>query len=174
MDFDGTLSTELAMLRKQANELKEVITHGLPLTNDGKKMKCQFGTNMMIIPKGAKNVAGAKNFAKMLIQPEINGRYLKGGLGRWLPIFPELVKDAWWTDPKQDAHRPPYVELGFGGGATIPFYFTYNPAWSQVRSEHPFNIAFHDVTAGGMKSTDAVEKAYKRIEEIFTKFEIKT
>ena len=44
---------------------------------------------------------------------------------------------------------------------------------SQVRSEHPFNIAFHDIVAGGMKSTDAVEKAYKRIEEIFPKFEIK-
>src|SRR6185437_12320529 len=114
MDFDGTLSTELAMLRKQKEELKEVITHGLPLTNDGKQMKAQFGTNMMIIPKGAKNVQGAKNFAKAMIQPELNGKYLKGGLGRWLPIFPELVKDPWWTDTKQDAHRPPYVELGFG------------------------------------------------------------
>jgi multiple sugar transport system substrate-binding protein len=173
MDFDGTLSTELAMLRKQAEELKEVVTRGLPLSNDGKKLKPEFGVNSMIIPKGAKNVEGAKNFAKFLIQPEVNAKYLKGGLGRWLPLFPELVKnDPWWTDLKQDSHRPPYVEEGFGG-PVIPFYFNYNPAWSQVRSEHPFNIAFHDVTAGGMKSTDAVEKAYKRIEEIFTKFQIK-
>ncbi len=174
MDFDGTLSTELAMLRKQKEELNEVITRAPPQTNDGKQMHCEFGVNCMIIPKGAKNVEGAKNFAKFLIQPEVNGKYLKGGLGRWLPIFPELVKnDPWWTDLKQDSHRPPYVEQGFGGSATVPFYYVYNPAWAQVRSEHPFNIAFHDITAGGMKSTEAIEKAYKRIEEIFTKFQIK-
>jgi multiple sugar transport system substrate-binding protein len=170
MDFDGTLSTELAMLRKQKDELKDVITRGLPKTNDGKQMHLQFGTNMMIIPKGAKNVEGAKSFAKMLIQPEVNGKYLKGGLGRWLPIYPELAKDPWW---KEDPHRKAYIEQGFGGAATIPYYFSYNPAWSQVRSEHPFNVAFHDVTAGGVKSTDAVAKAFKRIDEIFTKFEIK-
>ena len=170
MDFDGTLSTELAMIRKQAEELKQVITHGLPLSNDGKRLKPEFGVNCMIIPKGAKNVDGAKNFAKALIQPEINAKYLKGGLGRWLPLFPELVKDDWWT--KEDPHRSVYVEEGYGG-PVIPFYYNYNPAWSLVRSEHPFNVAFHDVTAGGMKSTEAVEKAYKRIEEIFTKFQIK-
>src|SRR5579872_2986336 len=78
MDFDGTLSTELAMLRKQKEELKEVITAPPPKTNDGKQMKCQFGTNMMIIPKGAKNVEGAKTFAKQMIEPEVNAKYLKG------------------------------------------------------------------------------------------------
>src|SRR5437764_1753614 len=67
MDFDGTLSTELAMLRKQKEELKEVITRGPPMTNDGQQCECQFTANMMIIPKGAKNVDGAKNFAKFLL-----------------------------------------------------------------------------------------------------------
>jgi multiple sugar transport system substrate-binding protein len=173
MDFDGTLSTELAMLRKQKDELKEVITHGLPLTDDGKQMKCQFGTNCMIVPKGAKNVDVAKDFAKFLIQPTVNAEYLKGGLGRWLPVMPELVKnDPWWTDPEQDSHRPPYVEEGFGG-PVLPFYYIYNPAWAQVRSEHPFNVAFHDVTANGMPAKDAVDKAFKRIDEIFSKYQIK-
>ena len=116
MDFDGTLSTELAMLRKQKDEYNDVITRAPPLTNDGKPMASQFGVNSMIIPKGAKNIEVGKEFAKYLIQPEVNGKYLKGGLGRWLPIFPELVKnDPWWTDPKRDPHVPPYVEQGFGG-----------------------------------------------------------
>ena len=44
---------------------------------------------------------------------------------------------------------------------------------AQVRTEHPFNVAMHDITSGGMKSTDAVDKAFKRIDEIFTKYEIK-
>jgi hypothetical protein len=42
-----------------------------------------------------------------------------------------------------------------------------------VRSEHPFNIAIHDVITGGVKPQDAVAKAYARIEEIFSTFEIK-
>jgi ABC-type glycerol-3-phosphate transport system substrate-binding protein len=127
----------------------------------------------MMIPKGAKNIAGAKEMAKYAIQPEINGKYLKGGLGRWLPVFPEEVKDPWWTDPKLDPHRPPYVKQAFGGAPLVPYFYVYNPAWSQVRTEHPFNIAIHDVTSGGMKSTDAVAKAFKRIDEIFAKYEIK-
>ena len=172
MDFDGTLSTELAMLRKQKDEYNDVITHAQPNHNDGKQMATIFTPGYVIIPKGAKNVAVAKDFIKYLIQPEINGKYLKGGLGRWLPIFPELVKDPWWTDPKQDSHRPPYVAQGFDG-PVIPEYYIYNPAWAEVRSEHPFNVAFHDITASKMKPQDAIAKAFKRIEEIFAKYEIK-
>ncbi len=172
MDFDGTLSTELAMLKTQKEEYNDVITHPLPLTNDGKQMACQFQVNNLIIPKGAKNEAVAKEFTKYVIEPEVNGKYLRGGLGRWLPVFPELVKDPFWRDPKQDPHRPPYVAQGFDG-PVVPFYYVYNPAWAQVRTEHPFNIAIHDVTAGGMTPKDAVAKAFKRIDEIFTKYEIK-
>jgi hypothetical protein len=42
-----------------------------------------------------------------------------------------------------------------------------------VRSEHPFNVAIHDVIKEGAKPLDAVAKAYARIEEIFSTFEIK-
>ena len=174
MDFDGTLSTELAMLRKQKDEYNDVITMAPPKTNDGQVMPVQFGTNSMIIPKGAKNVAAAKDFAKYLIQPEVNNEYLKGGLGRWLPIMPELIKnDKWWTDKSRDSHVPPYVDQAFGGRKLYPFYYIYNPAWAEVRTVHPFNVAFHDVTAGGMAPKDAVEKALKTIDDIFAKYEIK-
>jgi multiple sugar transport system substrate-binding protein len=173
MDFDGTLSTELAMLRKQKDEYNDVITRGPPLTNDGKPMVSQFSINYMIIPKGAKNVDGAKNFAKYLIQPEVNNKYLKGGLGRWLPIFPEHIKnDTWWTDPKRDSHIVPYVKQGFEA-PTIPDYYIYNPAWAQVRSEHPFHVAFHEIVTGGMAPEAATDKALQRCNEIFAKFQIK-
>jgi multiple sugar transport system substrate-binding protein len=173
MDFDGTLSTELAMLRKQKAEYNDVITAPPPKMADGTVMPCQFGVNCMIVPKGAKNVAAGKDFAKYMIQPEINGKFLKGGLGRWLPIMPELVKDPWWTDPKRDSHVPPYVDQAFGGRELVPFYYIYTPAWAQVRNEHPFNVAIHEVTAKGAKAADAVDKAIGRIEEIFKQYEIK-
>ena len=38
MDFDGTLSTELAMLRKQKDEYNDVVTMPPQLDNNGKQM----------------------------------------------------------------------------------------------------------------------------------------
>ncbi len=174
MDFDGTLSTELGMLSKQKAEYNDVITAAPPKMNDGSPMPCGYGINCLMIPKGAKNVEVAKDIAKYMLQPEVNGKFLKGGLGRWLPIYPELVKsDPFWTDPKVDPHRPPYVQQAFGGNELIPFYFVYNPGWAQVRSEHPFNVAMHDVTTGKINAKEAVDKAFKRIDEIFATFQIK-
>jgi len=170
MDFDGTLSTELGMLKMQKEEVKDVITYPPPAQNNGKEMPVQFGVNCVSIPKGAKNVAVAKDFIKYSIQPEVFSKFLKGGLGRWLPPMAELANDPWW---KEDPHRKPYSDEAFGGRPLVPFYYAYTPAWAEVRTTHPFNIAIHDVTSGGMKSTDAVAKAFSHINDIFAKYQIK-
>jgi multiple sugar transport system substrate-binding protein len=173
MDFDGTLSTELAMLRKQKDEYDDVVTLPPQLDNDGKQMITQLGTAGTMIPKGAKNVAVAKEFQKYLITPEINLVWLKGAIGRFLPIYPELAKnDPWFTDPKRDSHVPPYIQQGVFS-PTKPDYFAYNPAWAQVRSEHTFHIAFHEIVADNAPVKDASMKAMKRVGEIFTKYQIK-
>jgi multiple sugar transport system substrate-binding protein len=175
MDFDGTLSTELAMLRTPEGKksyYEDVITMAPPLDNDGKQMVTQYTAVGTMIPKGANNVAVAKDFQKYLIQPEINREFLKGGLGRFLPAQPDLVKDdPFWTDPKIDPHRPPYVEQGLVN-PTKPDYFTYNPAWAQVRAEHPFHVAFHDIVADRKPVKEAAMQSLKRIGEIFAKFQI--
>jgi multiple sugar transport system substrate-binding protein len=172
MDFDGTLSTELAMLGKQKDEYNDVITMPPPLDNSGQKMVSQVGGGASMIPKGAKNIAVAKEFQTYLIQPEINREFLKGSLGRFLPVMPELANnDPWWTDPKRDPHVPPYVQQGLVD-PTKPDYFAYNPAWAQVRAEHPFNIAFHDIVADKVPVQEAAAKALRRVEDIFAKYQI--
>jgi multiple sugar transport system substrate-binding protein len=173
MDFDGTLSTELGMLGKQKEEYNDVITLAPPKMADGSETPCGYGANCLMIPKGAKNVEVAKDIAKYMSDLEINAKFLKGGLGRWLPVYPDLVKDSWWTDTKLDPHRKPYVDQAFSGRELVPSYFVYNPAWAQVRSEHPFNVAMHDVTQGKITTKEAVDKAFKRIDEIFTQYQIK-
>jgi multiple sugar transport system substrate-binding protein len=173
MDFDGTLSTELAMLRKQKDEYNDVLTMPPPLDNNGKQMVTQMGGVFTMIPKGAKSIEIAKGFQKYIIQPEVNNEFLKGGLGRFLPTMPEVAKnDPWWSDAKRDPHVPPYVEQGLVS-PTKPDYFAYNPAWAQVRSEHPYQVAFHEIVAGNVPVNDAVAKATKRVEEIFAKFQLK-
>ena len=87
--------------------------------------------------------------------------------------MPDLAKnDPWWTDPKRDIHVPPYVEQGLVS-PTKPDYFAYNPAWAQVRSEHPFHVAFHDVVANNVPLKEATGKAMKRVDEIFAKYQSK-
>jgi ABC-type glycerol-3-phosphate transport system substrate-binding protein len=89
-----------------------------------------------------------------------------------LPVFKSVVeKDSWWTDPKQDPHRPPYVKEGLYG-PTKPDYYAFNPAWAQVRTEHCFNVAWADIVHGNMKPQDAADKAFKRVEAIFAKYPI--
>ena len=172
MDLDGTLSTELAMLRKQKDEYDDVITLPPQLDNEGKQLITQLDPVGTMIPKGAKNVEVAKDFQKYLIQPEINREFLKGGLGRYLPAMPELAKnDPWWSDPKRDPHVPPYVRQGLMS-PTKPDYFAYNPAWAQVRSEHTLQVGFHDIVAEKMPVKDAATKALRRIEDIFAKYQI--
>ena len=172
MDFDGTLSTELGKLRNQKDEYNDVVTMPPQLDNNGKQMMTQMGIAATMIPKGAKNVEVAKDFQKFLITPEVHTQWLKGALGRFLPIYPEIAKnDPWWTDPKRDSHVPPYIQQGLIS-PTKPDYFTYNPAWAQVRSEHTFHVAFHEIVADKVPVKDAVAKAMKRVEEIFTKYRI--
>jgi multiple sugar transport system substrate-binding protein len=173
IDFDGTLSTEMALLNTDKNAYyHEVITHGLPLNDQGKTMPSQLGVFTGMIPKGAPNAAVAKDFMKYLITPKVNNDYNKGGLGRWLTPFPENYKnDAWWTDPKLDPHRPVYVKQGVDD-PTIPYYFAYNPAYAQVMTEHTWNVAWADIVTGGMKPADAVDKALKRLDAIFAKYPI--
>ncbi len=173
MDFDGTLSTELAMLRKQRDEYyHEVVTYPPGQDNNGQQMITQMGIAGTMIPKGAKNVELAKDFQKFLISPEINTEWLKGAIGRYLPIYPETAKnDPWFTDTKRDPHVPPYIEQGIFR-PTKPDYFAYNPAWAHVRNEHTFQLAFHEIVTNKVPVKDAAMKAMKRVEEIFSKYPI--
>jgi multiple sugar transport system substrate-binding protein len=170
IDFDGTLSTELALIHRK-EEYDDVVTHGLPLDNDKKEMPSQFPTFQVAIPQGAKNVEVAKDFIKYLIQPKELNAFLKGGLGRWLPTMPELAKtDPWWLDPS-DPHRVAYVRQGIFG-PTVPPYQVFNPAWAQVFAEHTFSVAEFDVMQNGVAPEQAVDKAFKRVEAIFAKYPI--
>jgi multiple sugar transport system substrate-binding protein len=169
MDFDGTISTEVALYHKK-EEYDDILTHGLPLSNDGKELPSQIAMFGPVIPKGAKNLAVAKEFAKFSIQPKVLNDYLKAGLGRWALPIPEIVKsDPFWL--KEDEHRTAYTTMSVLG-PTIPIYEAYNPAIAQVGAEHVIMNAAFAVMNGGASAEPEIDKAFKRIEEIFTKYPI--
>jgi len=170
IDFDGTISTEVALYHKK-DEYYDIVTMGLPLDNDGKLLPSQLAIGGGFIPKGAKNIEVAKDFAKYLIQPEVANAYLKGGLGRWLPAITELIKtEPFWLDPK-DQHVAAYTQQGLLG-PTIPQYPIYNPGYAEVEATQTWGLAAADVIREGMTPQAAAEKALKRIEQILAKYPI--
>jgi multiple sugar transport system substrate-binding protein len=172
MDVDGTLSTEVAIKAEHPDwYYHDIVTQGFPLTNDGKPVPSQVGFTCGLIPKGAKNIAVAKEFLKYCIRPEVVGGFLKTGLGRWLPPMPALAKnDPFWLDPK-DPHIPGYVQQGLLG-PTMPFYYVFNPAVADIDAEHVWSVAMFDVMNNGMAPAQAIDKAFKRVEELFAKYPI--
>jgi multiple sugar transport system substrate-binding protein len=170
MDLDGTISTEVAVLSQgKTSDYEDIVTMGLPLSNDGKPVPSEVTNPSRLIPKGAKNVAVAKDFLKYSIQPKVANERLKTGLGRSIPCMPSIVKsDPWWS---ADPHRAAYVQQGLLG-PTLPEFWAFNPAYAQVQNEHAWSAAWVDIMQSGMKPEAAAEKAFKRVEEIFAKYPI--
>ena len=169
MDFDGTISTEVAIYDKK-EDYDAIVTRGLPHGNDGKPLTAQIITDGAVIPKGAKNVAAAEEFLKYAVQPKVLNEWLKGGLGRFMLPIPELVQsDPFWL--KEDPHRKAYGELTVLG-PQMPIYEVYNPAIAEVNGEHLFSVAMFDAMNNGMTPEQAIDKAFKRAEEIFAKYPI--
>src|SRR3989449_539198 len=172
MDVDGTLSTEVAIKEKHSEwYFNEIVTHGTPgypNDNAGKPVPAIVNITNGLIPKGAKNVTVAKEFLKYFIQPKVLGEFVELGLGRWLPVMPSLAKSPFWQNPK-DPHLKGYVQQGLLG-PTRPDYYVFNLAMAEVRSQHVWSMAMIDVAKEGVKAEAAIEKAFKRIGEIFAKY----
>ncbi len=168
MDFDGTLSTELAMISDKQAFYHDMQTLAPKLKNDGTPMKTQINAGGGFIPKGAKNADVAKDFMKYFMQPDVMNENLKGGLGRWFPTIHSVVqKDPWWLNSGEPCLKP-YIEEGVLN-PTLPVYEGYTPAWGQANAEQLWGLAHADVIKNGMKVSDAVDKAFKRCSEIFAK-----
>jgi multiple sugar transport system substrate-binding protein len=143
MDLDGTISTEVAVLSQGKKEdYDDIVTMGLALSNDEKPVPAQADNATGLIPKGAKRP-----------------KYSVHALGREeRPVF-------------ADPHRAAYAQQGLLG-PTLPQFWVFNPAYAQVRNEHVWSVGWTDIMQGGMAPQAAAEKAFKRVEEIFSKYPI--
>jgi multiple sugar transport system substrate-binding protein len=105
-----------------------------------------------------------------MIEPKVLNEYLKGGLGRFAVPMPDFAKsDPFWLE--EDPHRTAHTQQTLLG-RTMPIYEAYNPAIAQVDAEHVFSVAEFDVMMNGMAPEAAIDKAFKRVEEIFAKYPI--
>jgi multiple sugar transport system substrate-binding protein len=168
MDFDGTISTEVALYHDK-EQYDDILTLGLPLSNEGKKLPAQVQSFGLVIPRGAKNVAPSKEFMKYAIQPEVLNNYNKAGLGRFVNPMPAITKSDpfWFADP----HRKAYTDLTLFG-PTIPIFEARNPGMALVGAESVMMNAVINVMKNGMTPQAAMDAAFKRIDTIFAKYPI--
>ena len=171
MTPNDTTSIPVAVKNHKGWYNGEIYSGGLPLGNDGKPVASQLGVELGFIPKGAKNVTGAKEFLTYLIQPKIVGDYLKNAEGRWLPVMPEIAKtDPFWLNPKDETISN-FTRQGLID-PTVPWFYVFNPAYGQVNAAHIWSVAEADIISNGMAPEKATEKAFKQIEAIFAKYPI--
>jgi multiple sugar transport system substrate-binding protein len=169
MDFDGTLSTELAMISDKQAFYHDTVTLGMPKNKDGVLIENQVGVGGGFIPKGAKGEEVAKDLMKYWMQPKVMNENLKAGLGRWVPAMPQVVKDdKWWLNSGEPCLAPYVHECVLS--PTLPPWEGFNPAWGQVAAEQLQQGTVADVVKNGMDPAAAVDKAFKRMEEIFSRF----
>jgi multiple sugar transport system substrate-binding protein len=169
MDFDGSLSTEVALYHDK-DQYNDIETYGLPLGDDGKKVPSQVFTFGVVIPKGAKNVTVAKDFMKYWSQPKVLNTYLKASLGRWVIPMPALAKsDPFWL--AEDPHRKALTNMTLFG-PTLPVYEAFNPGMGPVGAENVMMRAVIDVMKNGVAPEAAIDAAFKRVETILAKFPI--
>lgn len=174
LDFDGTISTELAMY-PHPKDFSGCTTLGLPLGNDGKPMPAEVGVIGGMIPAAAKNADVAKDFMRYVIEPKVNNDYLKAGLGRWLPVHPEVAKtDPFWLhngNPALAAHLTPYVQETLLG-PTIPDYLAYSPAYGEVEAQQVWGSAYAQVYQDGKTPAQAADWAIAQVKAAFAKYPI--
>ncbi len=170
MTPNDTISISVAVMDNKQWYDHDIWSMPMPNDNAGKPVPALLGVELAFIPKGAKNVDAAKEFLRYLIQPKILGGYLKESKGRWLPVMPSIVKnDPYWLDPS-DQHRSTAVQQG-AVGPTVTWPYVFNPAYAQVQAEHVFAVAESDII-NGMAPDQAVDKAFKRVEAIFSQYQI--
>jgi multiple sugar transport system substrate-binding protein len=169
MDFDGSLSTEVAVYHNK-EEYNDIVTYGLPLGNDGKKVPGQVFSFGVVIPRGAKNVPLAKEFMTYFSQPKVLNEYLKASLGRWVIPMPAMAKnDPFWM--KQDPHRTALTGMTLFG-PTIPVFEARNPGMAPVGAENVMMRAVINVMQNGMTPEAAVAQAFQRVDSIVSKYPV--
>ena len=174
VDYDGTLSTELAMM-PHPKEFDEAVTLELPKGNDGNPNPALVGVIGGMVPKAGKNPTVAKDFMRFAIEPKTNNEYLKATNGRYCTVFPDTARnDPWWLNNPNKAlarHLTPYVKETLLG-PTLPDPMVYTPAYGDVEIQQIWGQSYSYVYKDKMTPKAAAEKAFAEIRKIWTKYHV--
>ena len=169
MTSNPSLSIPASQREDDELYLKQMATREFPDEPDGEPINYVVAIKQALIFAEAQNPQAAKDFLAYLVQPERLGIYVKGSLGRWFPVMPDLLEDAFWKD-SEDPHVSVAVRQ-FRQHPTRPLYHARNPAYAQVQAENVWGQAMKAVIASGVSPEEAVDQAIADIQRIFVEWE---
>ena len=133
MDLDGTISTEVAIMKSHPKDYDDIETMGLALDNNGKPIASSGEQRLRLDPERGKKRRGRQGFPE-ICDPAGSAQRMAESRPR-----PEHAADGVGRQRRSVVVRGPAPQglCQFGlFGPTLPDFFTYNPAWAHVRNAH--------------------------------------
>jgi multiple sugar transport system substrate-binding protein len=165
MTPNPTISIPAARLGEREIYFDRMATVEWPDRPDGRPLTYLVGVKGALVFSESRNKDAAKAFLSHLIVPRNLNEYVKGSLGRWFPVMPQLLTDPYWTNPAD-----PHISVAFRQftrRATRPFFQVFNPAFGPVTAEGVWGRAMGRVVVDKWSAERAADEAISRIEAIF-------
>lgn len=160
-------SLSIPTSQKQEPDLyyNKIGTVEFPNQPNGKPTRYMASVKQVVIFQSSPNQKAAKEFLSYLIQPENLSAYTKNSVGRQFPVMPQLLKDPFWTNPK-DPHLSVAVKQ-FTERETRPFYSVINPAYVEVQQNNIWGQALNRILKDRLSAEQAADEAIAHIKKIF-------
>ncbi|MEL6355132.1 MAG: carbohydrate ABC transporter substrate-binding protein, partial [Cyanobacteria bacterium J06627_28] len=136
---------------------------------DGTPMQPRKGIKQFIVLNKGQHQAAARDFATYLIQPNNLNQLLKEGFkGRVLPVMPQLLSDAYWSD-SQDPHLSAAFTMQEQSSPTP--YEILHPAYSEILGQQVWGQSILQVLKEKQSPEQAVDWAISQIQTMWTEWE---
>jgi multiple sugar transport system substrate-binding protein len=168
MTTNDTLSIPAAVRQDTDTYLHKLGILELPKKPNGEPMRYLVTVQQVILLADSENQEAAKSFLAYLIEPEINGNFLKVAGGRHSPVLKGVWQDPFWID-KKDPHISTATQT-FTKQPTRIYYTYQNPAYSIVLKENVWGQALKKVLVENISSQQAADEAIERIKQIFAEW----
>ena len=171
MTTNDTLSIPAAVRQDPDTYRNKMGILELPNKPNGQPMRYLVTVQQVILLADSDNLEAAKDFLAYIIQPEINGKFLKVAGGRHSPVLKPVWQDSFWTD-----QNDPHVSTATHTFTKQPtrIYYTYqNPAYSIILKENVWGRALKKVLVEGISSEQATDEAIASMKQIFAEWEQK-
>ena len=108
----------------------------------------------------------AKGLAEYFMDPERYNDVIVANNGRFVPVYPDLFNDPWWSE------RPEFAEFIKIANTGVPISHEAPPsaASGEVLATNVIPEALQTVLVDGVDSAEAVAQAHQKIAAIFDRF----
>ncbi|MEM7021819.1 MAG: extracellular solute-binding protein [Pseudomonadota bacterium] len=108
----------------------------------------------------------AKGLAAYFMQPELYNQVITNTNGRFVPVYPDLFNDPWWTSRPEFSQ---FIEIA-KSGVPISYQGAPTAASGEILALHVIPEALQTVLVDGVDPAEAVAEAHKKIAAIHERF----